>query len=54
MSSEGTGFALEAVATPGHTANHLAFALAGAEDQFRWRSCDGLVDPRSSRRRTDR
>lgn len=25
----GDGFALEAVATPGHTANHLAFALAG-------------------------
>jgi glyoxylase-like metal-dependent hydrolase (beta-lactamase superfamily II) len=26
---EGDGFALEAVATPGHTANHMAFALKG-------------------------
>jgi glyoxylase-like metal-dependent hydrolase (beta-lactamase superfamily II) len=26
---EGDGFALEAVFTPGHTANHMAFALAG-------------------------
>ena len=26
---EGDGFALEAIATPGHTANHLAFALKG-------------------------
>lgn len=26
---EGDGYALEAVATPGHAANHLAFALAG-------------------------
>nr|WP_246429663.1 MBL fold metallo-hydrolase [Prosthecomicrobium pneumaticum] len=26
---EGEGYALEAVATPGHAANHLAFALAG-------------------------
>jgi glyoxylase-like metal-dependent hydrolase (beta-lactamase superfamily II) len=26
---EGEGFALEAVATPGHTANHMAFALKG-------------------------
>src|ERR1700681_4886114 len=24
---EGSGFALEAIATPGHTANHMAFAL---------------------------
>jgi glyoxylase-like metal-dependent hydrolase (beta-lactamase superfamily II) len=26
---EGDGWAIEAVATPGHTANHMAFALAG-------------------------
>src|SRR5215472_10888145 len=26
---EGDGFALEAVATPGHTANHMVFALKG-------------------------
>lgn len=26
---QGSGFALEAVFTPGHTANHMAFALAG-------------------------
>jgi glyoxylase-like metal-dependent hydrolase (beta-lactamase superfamily II) len=26
----GKGFAIEAVATPGHTANHMAFALRGA------------------------
>src|SRR5882762_4415853 len=28
---EGDGFALEAVATPGHTANHTAFALKGTD-----------------------
>src|SRR5579862_2293402 len=31
---EGSGWALEAVATPGHTANHMAFALAGSEVLF--------------------
>ena len=41
---EGAGWALEAVATPGHTANHLAFAWPRAQDQFRRRSRDGLVD----------
>jgi len=30
----GDGFALEAVATPGHTANHMAFALRGTEFLF--------------------
>jgi glyoxylase-like metal-dependent hydrolase (beta-lactamase superfamily II) len=30
----GDGFALEAIATPGHTANHLAFALKGADVLF--------------------
>src|SRR5205823_11313857 len=28
---EGDGFALEAVATPGHTANHMAFALKATD-----------------------
>jgi glyoxylase-like metal-dependent hydrolase (beta-lactamase superfamily II) len=31
---EGSSFRLEAVATPGHTANHLAFALAGTDILF--------------------
>src|SRR5947207_1871028 len=31
---EGDGFALEAVATPGHTANHMAFALKGTDVLF--------------------
>ena len=31
---EGAGFTLEAVATPGHTMNHLAFALAGENALF--------------------
>jgi glyoxylase-like metal-dependent hydrolase (beta-lactamase superfamily II) len=31
---EGDGWAIEAVATPGHTANHMAFALRGADVLF--------------------
>ena len=31
---EGPGYRLEAVATPGHTGNHLAFALAGTDILF--------------------
>ena len=31
---EGEGWALEAVATPGHTSNHLCFALAGSGALF--------------------
>jgi glyoxylase-like metal-dependent hydrolase (beta-lactamase superfamily II) len=31
---EGDGWALEAIATPGHTANHMAFALRGADVLF--------------------
>lgn len=31
---EGDGYAIEAVATPGHTANHLAFALKGTDILF--------------------
>jgi glyoxylase-like metal-dependent hydrolase (beta-lactamase superfamily II) len=30
----GEGFALEAIATPGHTANHMAFALTGTDVLF--------------------
>ena len=51
---EGAGWALEAVATPGHTANHLAFAWPRAKDQFRRRPRDGLVDlDRGAARRLD-
>lgn len=31
---EGRGYVLEAIATPGHTANHLAFALRGTDILF--------------------
>jgi len=31
---EAGGFAIEAVATPGHTANHMAFALKGTDVMF--------------------
>ena len=31
---EGDGWAIEAVATPGHTANHMAFALRGSDVLF--------------------
>jgi glyoxylase-like metal-dependent hydrolase (beta-lactamase superfamily II) len=31
---EGTGWALEAVTTPGHTANHMAYALRGSDLLF--------------------
>jgi glyoxylase-like metal-dependent hydrolase (beta-lactamase superfamily II) len=31
---DGAGWALEAVATPGHTSNHLCFALAGTGNLF--------------------
>ena len=41
---EGDGWALQAVATPGHTANHLAFAWPERKIMLRRRSCDGLVD----------
>ena len=41
---EGAGWALQAVATPGHTANHLAFAWPERKMLFRRRSRDGLVD----------
>ena len=41
---EGDGWALQAVATPGHTANHLAFAWPERKITVRRRSRDGLVD----------
>jgi glyoxylase-like metal-dependent hydrolase (beta-lactamase superfamily II) len=31
---DGAGWALEAIATPGHTANHMVYALRGADIQF--------------------
>src|SRR5690606_4891441 len=34
MSLDGDGWTLRAVATPGHTANHLAFALEGRSILF--------------------
>ena len=44
-SSAGEGWALEAVTTPGHTANHMAYALKDSERAVCRRSCDGVVDP---------
>ena len=50
----GDGWTLEAVATPGHTANHMAFALKEAEPAVLRRSRDGLVDlDRGAARRRD-
>ena len=43
-SVEGDGWRLEAVATPGHTANHLAFAWPERKYSLCRRSRDGLVD----------
>jgi glyoxylase-like metal-dependent hydrolase (beta-lactamase superfamily II) len=34
MRIEGDGFALECIATPGHTANHVCYALAGEQALF--------------------
>ena len=52
----GDGWSIEAVTTPGHTANHMAYALQGNERAVCRRSCDGLghVDRRSARRRHER
>ena len=38
------GWTIEAVTTPGHTANHMAFALKEGEPAVLRRSCDGVVD----------
>ena len=40
----GDGWTIEAVTTPGHTANHMAFALQGRRPVVRRRSRDGVVD----------
>ena len=40
----GAGWTLEAVTTPGHTANHMAFALQGGQSAVLGRSRDGVVD----------
>ncbi len=52
--SRSTAKPVTAVATPGHTSNHLCFAYRGALVQRR--PCDGLVDDRgrSARRRHGR
>ena len=42
--SSGPGWALEAIATPGHCANHMAFALKGTDVLVLRRPRDGLVD----------
>ena len=41
---DGDGWTIEAVTTPGHTANHMAYALKEQERPVRRRSCDGLGD----------
>ena len=53
----GPGWTLTAVATPGHTSNHLCFALRTEDGRpLHRRSCDGLVDQRrlAARRRHGR
>ena len=40
----GDGWTVEAVTTPGHTANHMAYAWREKNSAVRRRSCDGLVD----------
>ena len=42
--SRAQGWTLEAVTTPGHCANHMAYALKETERAVLRRSCDGLVD----------
>ena len=42
----GQGFTLTAVATPGHTSNHLCYALGESGGAVHRRSRDGLVDDR--------
>ena len=51
---DGDGWAIRTVLTPGHTANHAAFALEGTGTAVFGRSCDGAGRPRSWRRRTAR
>ena len=52
----GDGWTLEAIATPGHTANHMAFALKEREHAVLRRPRDGLVDAGggAARRRDER
>ena len=42
----GPGWRFEAVHTPGHTSNHLCFALPGSRRALQRRPRDGLVDQR--------
>ena len=48
---EGEGWSLECVFTPGHTSNHMCYALPGRERTVSRGPCDGLVGPPSSPRR---
>ena len=54
--SAATAGRIEAVTTPGHTANHMAYALQGEQRAVRRRSCDGLgdLDRGAARRRHER
>ena len=54
--SSGDGWTLEAVTTPGHTANHMALRLRGTGTAVLRRSRDGLVDAGggAARRRDER
>ena len=45
-SSRGPGWTIEAVTTPGHTANHMAFAYKEANLLVLGRPCHGVVDAR--------
>ncbi len=40
----GDGWTIEAMTTPGHTANHMAYALQGSRPDFLRRSRHGVVD----------
>ena len=54
--SAGAGWTIEAVATPGHTANHMAYALQGGQSAVLRRSRDGVGDlgGGAARRRDER
>ena len=52
----GGGWTIEAVTTPGHTANHMAYRVQGERHAVCRRSCDGLgdLDRGAARRRHER
>ena len=47
----GDGWTIEALTTPGHTANHMAYRVQGGRPDLFRRSRDGAGRPRSSPRR---